>query len=53
MNEELLKLAQAEYQRQYNNWLRAKPNKNEFYESVENLIKYYSKITSKNSGAKK
>lgn len=41
MNEELLKIAQAEYQRQYDEWLRKEPDKKKIIDSLEELIQKY------------
>lgn len=56
MNEELLKIAQEEFQRQYDNWTSMEPNRDEFYETIkklEKLLKKYldSKKTDKEKGS--
>lgn len=43
MDERMLKLAQDEYLRQYESWLRGKPNKKSIVDSYEQLIKLIEK----------
>ena len=43
MNDTMLNLAQEEYNRQYDIWLRQKPDKDDFYNSVEKMLEYFKK----------
>ncbi len=43
MDEKMLNLAQEEYQRQYNAWLRMKPDQKSIIDSYEKLIQIIEK----------
>ena len=44
MNDEILKIAQAEYQRQYNDWVSQEPKKEDVNQLIEGLIRKYQDL---------
>ena len=55
MDEKMLNMAQEEYQRQYDSWLRMKPDQESIIDSFERIIEIiekYKKKTDKEEGKK-
>ncbi len=53
MDEKMLNMAQKEYLRQYDSWLRTKPDQKSIIDDVEKLLEYlkkYKKNTIKEKG---
>jgi len=53
MDEKMLNMAQEEYQRQYDSWLRMKPDRESIIDSFERLVEIiekYKKKTDKEKG---
>jgi len=46
MDPELLAIAQSEYHRQYDEWLKSEPIEDDFVETVEKIIKKYENYQS-------
>lgn len=44
MNAELLEIATKQYQREYDEWLKSEPKKEDFIETVTRLIKHLKNI---------
>ena len=44
MDEDMLKIAQDEYQRQYYEWLANKPKEKDIFKSIEMLIEKYTEM---------
>lgn len=44
MNEEMLKIAQDEYQRQFREWTENRPKKSNVYDEIQKLLKKYEKL---------